>query len=142
MPWELLLTGAVSAAVAISLLLVVYTRMKAGAKMLADRLREMESSLTEIAPLQIRLSKLEAQHAQALEQRKHHADWISEAESLNLNHRGQVIRLHRRGDSVADIASALRMGQAEVLLMTKIYDLAQEFPKREDEQKQIPVLDH
>lgn len=142
MLWELLLTGTVSAAVAISLPLVLYTRLKAEAKMLADRLREMESSLTEIAPLQIRLSKLEAQHAQFLEQRKHHADWISEAESLNLNHRGQVIRLHRRGDSVADIASALRMGQAEVLLMTKIYDLAQESPRREDEQKQIPVLGH
>ncbi len=56
--------------------------------------------------------------------RKDHAEWVSQAQSLNLNRRGQVLRLHRQGESVAEIASSLRMGQGEVKLMIKVYELS------------------
>ena len=58
--------------------------------------------------------------------RKEHSEWLSQAESLNLNRRGQVLRLHRRGDSASDIASALRMGKGEVQLMIKVYELSRD----------------
>lgn len=42
---------------------------------------------------------------------------------INLNRRGQVLRLLHRGDQAAEIASTLGISQGEVLLMLKVHQL-------------------
>lgn len=78
--------------------------------------------------LSARLSLSESRLDSADRTRKDHAEWVSQAQSLNLNRRGQVLRLHRRGESVAEIASSLRMGQGEVKLMIKVYEISRDAP--------------
>jgi hypothetical protein len=77
----------------------------------------------EIKVLNTRLGALETRFNIVDQTRKEHSAWLSQAEGLNLNRRGQVLRLHRRGDSASDIASALRMGKGEVQLMIRVYEL-------------------
>jgi hypothetical protein len=76
--------------------------------------------------LNARLAALEARLNNIDQSRKEHSEWLSQAEGLNLNRRGQVLRLHRRGDSASDIASTLRMGKGEVQLMIKVYELGRD----------------
>ena len=42
---------------------------------------------------------------------------------INLNRRGQVLRLLQRGDQASEIASTLGISQGEVLLMLKVHQL-------------------
>ena len=42
--------------------------------------------------------------------------------SLNLNRRGQILRLHGKGRSTAEIAADLEISQGEVELMLKVHD--------------------
>ena len=85
-----------------------------------EDLTERTGAMAEqIANLQNRIQSVE-------EGRTDHSEWISQAESLNLNRRGQVLRLHRRGDSVSEIASALRVGQGEVRLMIKVHEICRD----------------
>ena len=42
---------------------------------------------------------------------------------VNLNRRGQVLRLLQRGDQASEIASTLGISQGEVLLMLKVHQL-------------------
>jgi hypothetical protein len=86
-------------------------------------LDDHQGTAAEITLLASRLTSVELQVQQIRDQRASHAEWISSSESLNLNRRGQVLRLHTRGDSVPAIADALRMGQAEVRLMIKVHEL-------------------
>ncbi len=44
------------------------------------------------------------------------------AASLNLNRRGQILRLHGKGRSTAEIASDLQISQGEVELILKVHD--------------------
>jgi len=78
-----------------------------------------------------RINELENRIAAFEYTRDEHTEWIAQAESLNLNRRGQVLRLHRRGESVPGIASALRMGQGEVTLMIKVYELGHDLRPEE-----------
>ncbi len=82
--------------------------------------------------LSVRLARCESRLDSADRTRKDHAEWVSQAQSLNLNRRGQVLRLHRRGESAAEIASSLRMGQGEVKLMIKVYELSRNAPGWEE----------
>ena len=50
--------------------------------------------------------------------------WITQPASVNLNRRGQVLRLYRRGDSISEIASGLRLSQGEVKLIVKVHELS------------------
>jgi DNA-binding NarL/FixJ family response regulator len=62
-----------------------------------------------------------------IEQRPNPAvNWSSEAPSVNLNRRGQVLRLYRRGDQTSEIASTLGMSEGEVKLIVKVHELARE----------------
>ena len=87
--------------------------------------------------LTTQLSGLESR-LEAIEQNKEqHADWISQGESLQLSRRGQVLRLHRRGESIPDISSALRVGQGEVKLMVKVYELCRDLPAARQGTEQV-----
>lgn len=48
---------------------------------------------------------------------------------INLNRRGQVLRLLHRGDQAAEIASTLGISQGEVLLMLKVHQLTRQEAK-------------
>lgn len=47
-------------------------------------------------------------------------------QSLNLNKRGQVLRMQRRGETPETIAAALRIPQNEVALLLKVHELSRE----------------
>jgi hypothetical protein len=49
--------------------------------------------------------------------------WTSVPESVHLNRRGQVLKLHRRGHNVSQIASDLNISQGEVRLTLKLNEL-------------------
>ena len=76
-------------------------------------------------PLEVRLAEIDSRLAASEARRQEDADWLAEAESLNLNRRGQVLRLHRRGESPDSIASSLRMKPGEVQLIIKVFELGQ-----------------
>jgi DNA-binding NarL/FixJ family response regulator len=64
---------------------------------------------------------------EALEQRPDPAvNWSPETPSVNLNRRGQVLRLYRRGDQASEIATTLGMSEGEVKLIVKVHELARE----------------
>jgi hypothetical protein len=72
---------------------------------------------SQIEQLRVRLEEVE-QRKQPL------SDWTAaEPSSLNLNRRGQVLRLYRRGDSVAHIASTLGLSTGEVALIVKVQEM-------------------
>lgn len=81
----------------------------------------LERALTELAD-QIGQMRLRLEE---VEQRKGPlADWpAAEPASVNLNRRGQVLRLYRRGDSVAHIASTLGLSTGEVALIVKVQEM-------------------
>jgi hypothetical protein len=51
--------------------------------------------------------------------------WATSDVPMNLNRRGQILRLSRKGKSVAEIAQDLNVAQGEVELLLKIHDLSQ-----------------
>ena len=48
------------------------------------------------------------------------------AAPANINRRGQIMRLHRSGESISSIASALGVSHGEVKLMVKVQELLSE----------------
>ncbi len=104
----------------------LFVKQRAALERLASSLSAHERLFNEVKVLDAKLSALETR-LDAIDQSRHaHSEWISQAEGLNLNRRGQVLRLHRRGDSASDIAAALRLGKGEVQLMIKVYELGRE----------------
>ncbi len=78
---------------------------------------ELDSRWTELVT---ELETLRAQVAAAESPVAPPQDWTPQA--LNLNRRGQILRLHGKGRSTAEIASDLQISQGEVELMVKIHD--------------------
>ncbi len=58
--------------------------------------------------------------------------WTSPDIPVNLNRRGQIMRLSRKGKSVAEIAQDLHVAQGEVELLLKVHDLSQRNPESEN----------
>ena len=79
-----------------------------------------------IRVLEVRLAEIEARLADSENRRQQDTEWLAQAESLNLNRRGQVLRLHRRGEAPSSIASALRLSPGEVKLIIKVFELGRE----------------
>jgi DNA-binding NarL/FixJ family response regulator len=74
--------------------------------------RRWTELVTELETLRSRLTTAETPAAPQ--------DWTPQA--LNLNRRGQILRLHGKGRSTAEIASDLQISQGEVELLVKIHD--------------------
>jgi response regulator RpfG family c-di-GMP phosphodiesterase len=87
---------------------------------LANSVEELTSRLdetnSELEKLFRRVSEIEQRYTVAPE-------FLSELASVNLNRRGQVIQLHRRGQALSAIASTLRLSQGEVRLIIKVHEL-------------------
>lgn len=79
-----------------------------------DALTELAS---QIGQLRLRLEEVEQRKSPL-------SDWAeAEPKAVNLNRRGQVLRLYRRGDSVAHIASTLGLSTGEVALIVKVQEM-------------------
>src|SRR6202044_1656528 len=98
-----------------------YFSLKVQLKLLARRSvtrGELDTRWTEV------ITELETLRAQvvAAESRPAAQEWTVQAgtPSLNLNRRGQVLRLHGKGRSAAEIASDLQISQGEVELLLKV----------------------
>ncbi len=132
MPWQITLIGA-AVVVTAGFTVLLWSRLRSvtrNARLLRD---EHAAAQADINSLTDRLASLELQVQHVNDQRAGHAAWVSSSESLNLSRRGQVLRLHGRGDSVPAIADALRMGQGEVQLMIKVHELSRDFLKTKQE---------
>ncbi len=82
----------------------------------------IESALTELA---LEIGRLRVRLEEVEQRKTPLSDWAAaEPSSLNLNRRGQVLRLYRRGDSVAHIASTLGLSTGEVALIVKVQEMA------------------
>jgi hypothetical protein len=83
---------------------------------------ELDGRLTELVAeletLRARLTMVESRAAPA--------DWAPHA--VNLNRRGQVLRLHGKGRTTAEIATDLQISQGEVELLVKLHDWPPDAP--------------
>lgn len=70
--------------------------------------------VTDFETLRTRIAALESRPAPQ-------PDWAPQ-QAVNLNRRGQILRLHEKGRSVAEIASDLQISQGEVELIVKVHD--------------------
>jgi len=68
--------------------------------------------VAEVEALRARLAVVESRAAPS--------DWAPQA--VNLNRRGQILRLHGKGRTTAEIASDLQISQGEVELLVKLHD--------------------
>lgn len=122
--WFLSAPGLGGMFAALVVLVIVFLRFKS-AKRLAGEAEPVpaatQEALTELASevgqLRLRLNEVE-------QRRSPLSDWAAaEPAAVNLNRRGQVLRLHRRGDTVAHIASALGLSLGEVALIVKVQEM-------------------
>lgn len=83
---------------------------------------EIEAKLAQLAgelvEIRSRLSECEGVRQAA-------TGWPAEAAAVNLNRRGQILRLHRRGKSIPEIAAALHVSRGEIELLVKVQDISQ-----------------
>ena len=87
--------------------------------------RDFEPLEAAIAHLTAELHELRERLSEREAERPAPAGWSQEVTGVNLNRRGQVLRLRRRGRSVDEIASTLQMPRGEVELMVKVHELSQ-----------------
>jgi DNA-binding NarL/FixJ family response regulator len=78
---------------------------------------EFDARLAElVAEMEALRSRLAAAESRAQQQ-----EWTP-PQAVNLNRRGQILRLYEKGRSIADIASDLQISQGEVELLVKVHD--------------------
>jgi DNA-binding NarL/FixJ family response regulator len=106
----------------LALLLVIYLRFSMRREIERVRVESaQDASLPEtVQEISHRLERLAARIEEIEQQRGPAFEWVPEPASLNLNRRGHVLRLYRRGDSIPQIAAALGLSQGEVELMVKV----------------------
>jgi hypothetical protein len=86
---------------------------------------DFESLEARVAHMAVELDELREQFGERQAERPAPLGWVPEVAGVNLNRRGQVLRLRRRGRTVEEIASTLQMPRGEVELMVKVYELSQ-----------------
>ncbi len=86
---------------------------------------DFESLEARVAHMAVELEELRERFGERQGERPAPAGWAPEVAGVNLNRRGQVLRLRRRGRTVDEIASTLQMPRGEVELMVKVYELSQ-----------------
>jgi hypothetical protein len=87
--------------------------------------RDLESLETAMAQLSTEMQELRERLAERDAERPSPTGWVPEVTGVNLNRRGQVLRLRRRGRTVEEIAATLQLSRGEVELMVKVHELSQ-----------------
>ena len=106
-------------AIALPLAVYYYLALKVEIRLLARRVvtrMELDNRWNDMA------ADLEAlrERVAAAESRPVPADWTPQ--SVNLNRRGQIVRLHGKGRTPSEIAADLQISQGEVELVVKVHD--------------------
>ena len=96
---------------------VLHMKMRTLARRSREQREQLEGRVTQIAETAERLK------AQLAEMEK--PQWVP-AQPLNLNKRGQILRMRRRGERPETIAGALSLPRNEVELLLRVHDLSQE----------------
>lgn len=86
---------------------------------------DLESLEVRMAQMSAELEELRERLGEREAERPAVGGWAREVAGVNLNRRGQVLRLRRRGRTVEEIASTLGMPRGEVELMVKVDELSQ-----------------
>ncbi len=97
---------------------------------LALQIEEIKTNISAVRDVQSNLEKTKSLYT----------DWISETGSVHLNQEGQVLRLYRRGTSIPEIATVLRLPAGEVRLIVKVHELSRSFPMAEKSNEDLPLL--
>ncbi len=103
----------------------LYLSLKVELRLLAKHTPRRQELDVRIRPLEAELEQVRTRLADSERGRRAPAGWTAEPVSVNLNRRGQILRLCRKGKTTAEIASDLQISQGEVELMVKIHDPAQ-----------------
>ena len=98
---------------------ILHLKMRTVARRGRERHDSLESRLAQLTEAS---ERLQAQ----LEEAVRPVPASQPGQSLNLNKRGQVLRMQRRGETPETIAAALRIPQNEVTLLLKVHDLSRE----------------
>jgi hypothetical protein len=117
---------------ALSMQFWLYKKLKDEVRRVAVHMATTEDVTNTVSPVSDQVSGLQLRLDQLENNKREQDEWIAEAESINLNRRGQVLRLHRRGESIPEIASALRVGLGEVRLIIKVYELSKNEQKSDE----------
>ncbi len=96
-------------------------------RLMADALRRevREANLARDTAMEALGSRMDALAARLEEVRAipHGSVVVPEKAGINLSRRSQALRLHRRGDSAAEIAVALGIPVQEVQLLIKVHEI-------------------
>lgn len=92
-------------------------------QMLRQELAEYEVIPQTVSELASELKQAQIRLAELEETRSAMPEWHSEP-AVNLNRRGQVLRLYRRGEAMGQIASLLGLSHGEVKLIIKVHELS------------------
>lgn len=90
-----------------------------------------EEVASELASLRQEMRESQAVLRELEEARATYMDRTSESSAVNVTSQGQILRLHRRGESAAAISSTLQLPLGEVSLIVKVYEMTKTFPKLE-----------
>jgi hypothetical protein len=127
-PWIPLLLGGIAVALGALCVGQFFSFKKSFKKEVAQAVagvRDFESLEARVAHLVAEMDELRERSGERDAGRPAPVGWAPEVAGVNLNRRGQVLRLRRRGRTVEEIASTLQMPRGEVELMVKVHELSQ-----------------
>jgi hypothetical protein len=132
-----LVVSALASLLIFGLLVIWLLNLRSGVVSLSARVSKREEAISQLASEQQAHALLVRQMANDLEELRGRLEeqaaasqaaalWAASGAPINLNRRGQILRLSRKGMSVAEIARDLNVAQGEVELMLKVHDLGQQ----------------
>ena len=108
----------------LSLCLYLFSTLKMEAAKLEKRSQDKWNALTEaVSALRSELEETRAELREVKEQSGMLVPPAPTASGLNLNKRGQVLQMHRRGQSTDQIAASLGLPRTEVDLLLKVHQI-------------------
>jgi DNA-binding NarL/FixJ family response regulator len=120
LPWLPLALAIPFAALCLYLVLALKREVRALTKRVSAR-PELEA---DIRRLSAELEELRSRLEDCQQPRASTAAWMPQPAAVNLNRRGQILRLHRKGKSLQEIAEILQVSHGEVGLMVKVHDIS------------------
>ena len=112
-------------------LTILFFSLRTRVQQMSANLASKEDVASELASLRQEMRESRAVLRELEEARAACMDRTSEISAVNVTSHGQVLRLHRRGESVPAISSALQLPLGEVSLIVKVYEMTKTFPKLE-----------
>jgi septal ring factor EnvC (AmiA/AmiB activator) len=112
-------------------LTMLFFPLRTRVQQLGANFANREEVAAELASLRQEIRESRGILRELQETRAAYMDRVSEISAVNMTSQGQVLRLHRRGESVAAISSALQLPVGEVSLIVKVYEMTKTFPKLE-----------